>query len=528
MRKEGTPLHVIIDGRSLSIEQVVAVARGDSRKASPAQQAKVYPKVTLSGSARERIARASEFVESLLSRERPVYGVTTGFGKFAEVVISPDDTAALQRNLLLSHAAGVGELLPEEVVRAILLLRANALAVGCSGVRPEVVDTLIAMLNEGVHPAVPSQGSVGASGDLAPLAHAMLVLIGQGMAFYRGQLMPGAQAMAAAGISPVTLRAKEGLALINGTQVMTAIGVLAVHDAERLARVADIAAAMTTEALLGTTAALDPRIHGVRAHRGQQASAANILALMADSAIRRSHIDCPRVQDAYSLRCAPQVHGAVRDAIAYARAVVETEMNSATDNPLLFPDDGEVLSGGNFHGEPVAMAMDFLGIALSELASISERRTERMVNPQLSGLPPFLTEHGGLSSGMMIAQYTAAALVSENKVLASPAVVDSIPTSGNQEDHVSMGTIAARKARQIAGNVANVLAIELLAACQALDFRAPLRPGRGTGAVYRLVREHVPHLEHDRELAPDIDSARRLIVSGEVERAAREAVGRVD
>jgi len=291
-------LHVIIDGRSLSIEQVVAVARGDSRKASPAQQAKVYPKVTLSGSARERIARASEFVESLLSR-------------------------------LLSHAAGVGELLPEEVVRAILLLRANALAVGCSGVRPEVVDTLIAMLNEGVHPAVPSQGSVGASGDLAPLAHAMLLLIGQGMAFYRGQLMPGAQAMAAAGISPVTLRAKEGLALINGTQVMTAIGVLAVHDAERLARVADIAAAMTTEALLGTTAALDPRIHGVRAHRGQQASAANILALMADSAIRRSHIDCPRVQDAYSLRCAPQVHGAVRDAIAYARAVVETRQPTA-------------------------------------------------------------------------------------------------------------------------------------------------------------------------------------------------------
>lgn len=508
-------MHVVIDGLSLNIEGVVAVARHGA-------------KVSLSDEARARIERASVFVDSLLRRERPVYGVTTGFGKFADVVISAADAATLQRNLILSHASGVGELLAEEVVRAVLLLRANALAVGCSGVRPEVVDTLISMLNQGVHPAVPSQGSVGSSGDLAPLAHTMLVLIGEGKAFFQGQLLPGAEAMARAGIPVIALRAKEGLALINGTQVMTAIGALTVHDAEGLARVADVAAAMTTEGLLGTTAALDSRVHRVRGHHGQAVSAANIERLIQGSDIRASHLDCPRVQDAYSLRCAPQVHGAARDAIAYGRRVVETEINSATDNPLLFPDDGDVISGGNFHGEPVAMAMDFLGIALSELASISERRTERMVNPQLSTLPPFLTEHGGLNSGMMIAQYTAAALVSENKILASPAVVDSIPTSGNQEDHVSMGTIAARKARQIAGNVANVLAIELMAASQALDFRRPLEPGRGTGAVHDLIRREVSHLDFDRELAPDIAAVRELISSGAVEAAALGAAGKLD
>lgn len=508
-------MHVMVDGANLTIGDAVAVARHGAR-------------VGLADAARARIATAAKFVESLLERDRPVYGVTTGFGKFADVVISAADGAELQRNLLLSHACGVGELLPEEVVRAILLLRANALALGHSGVRPEVVDTLLAMVNEGVHPAVPSQGSVGASGDLAPLAHAMLVLIGEGQAFHRGQLVSGAEAMSAAGIAPITLRAKEGLALINGTQVMTAIGALAVHDAENLAAAADVAAALTIEALLGTTAAFDARAHAVRPHAGQQLSAANILSLMDGSEIRRSHIDCPKVQDAYSLRCAAQVHGASRDAIAYARRVVEVEINSATDNPLLFPDDGDVISAGNFHGEPVAMAMDFLGIALAELASISERRTERMVNPQLSGLPPFLTEHGGLNSGMMIAQYTAAALVSENKILASPAVVDSIPTSGNQEDHVSMGTIGARKARQIAANVANVLAIEVLAACQGIDFRSPLAPGKGTAAAYRMVRQVVPHLERDRELAPDIESVRRMIVSGALEQATRAAVGGPD
>ncbi|MEA4882065.1 MAG: histidine ammonia-lyase [Clostridia bacterium] len=505
-------MHVCLDGRNLCIGDAVAVAREGAQ-------------VSLAPDARLRICESSAHVDELLGGKRPVYGVTTGFGKFADVVISPEDSAVLQRNLLLSHACGVGDLLPDEVVRAVLLLRANALAYGCSGARAEVVETLIAMLNAGVHPAAPSQGSVGASGDLAPLAHTMLVLIGEGVARYRGETLPGAEAMARAGIPTIMLRAKEGLALINGTQVMTAIGALAVHDVTMLARVADIAAAMATEALRGTTAALDPRVHAVRPHPGQAASARNMLRLIEGSEIRESHRNCPKVQDAYSLRCAPQVHGAARDAIGYARRAVETEMNSATDNPLIFMDNGDVISGGNFHGEPIAMAMDFLGIAASELGSIAERRTERMVNPQLSGLPPFLTEHGGLNSGMMIAQYTAAALASEDKILASPAVVDSIPTSGNQEDHVSMGTIAARKARRIAENVTSILAIEIMCSAQGMDFVAPLRPGAGTGAAYRAVRDAVEHLEHDRVLADDIASLRELVRSGALLRAVERAVG---
>ena len=508
-------MHVAVKGKDLTVREVVAVAREGAT-------------VSLSSEARFRIAEASGFVESLLERDRPVYGVTTGFGKFADVVISPQDAEELQRNLLLSHASGVGETLPREVVRGILLLRANALACGYSGVRVEVVETLLSMLNAGIHPVVPSQGSVGSSGDLAPLAHTMLVMIGEGEAEYEGQVMDGASAMSKARIPIVALRAKEGLALINGTQVMTSIGALAVWDVARLAKVADIAAAMSAEALRGTTAAYDSRVHAVRPHPGQAASARNLLRLMEGSGIRASHMDCPKVQDAYSLRCAPQVHGAARDAIDYALRAVETEMNSVTDNPIIFADDGDVISGGNFHGEPMAMAMDFLGIAASELASISERRTERMVNPQLSELPPFLTEHGGLNSGMMIAQYTAAALVSENKILASPAVVDSIPTSGNQEDHVSMGTIAARKARQIATNVANVLAIEIVCAAQGIDFLAPLEPGAGTRAAHRAVRERVAHLDADRILAVDIAQVREMIESGDLLREVEKAVGELE
>lgn len=505
-------MHVSVDGRSLAIADVVAVARNGTP-------------VLLSDDARARIVESSSHVDDLLQRERPVYGVTTGFGRFADVVICPDDTAVLQRNLLLSHACGVGEFLPEEVVRAILLLRANALACGYSGVRVEVVEALIAMLNAGVHPEVPSQGSVGSSGDLAPLAHTMLPLIGEGKAEYHGKLLPGALAMESAGIPTLQLRAKEGLALINGTQVMTAIGALAVYDAQRLAKTADVAAAMSAEALKATTAAFDERISAARPHAGQRASASNLRRLMERSEIRESHKSCPKVQDAYSLRCAPQVHGAARDAIEYARRVVEIELNSATDNPLIFPPDGDVISGGNFHGEPVGMAMDFLGIAVSELASISERRAERMVNPQLSGLPPFLTEHGGLNSGMMIAQYVAAALVSENKVLAHPAVVDSIPTSGNQEDHVSMGTIAARKARRIVGNVLNVLAIETMCAAQGIDFLAPLSPGIGSSAAHKAVRGVVCHLNEDRVIADDIGLVRGLIESGELLCEVESAVG---
>lgn len=508
-------VHVVVEGKGLTVREVVAVAREGAS-------------VSLSPDARSKIAAASGFVESLLERDRPVYGVTTGFGKFADVVISPRDAEALQRNLLLSHASGVGEVLPEEVVRGILLLRANALACGFSGVRVEIVETLLSMLNAGVHPVVPSQGSVGSSGDLAPLAHTMVVMIGEGKAVYKGQVMDGAEAMSRAGIPTVTLRAKEGLALINGTQVMTSVGALALWDVARLARAADVAAAMSTEALRGTTAAYDSRVQAVRPHPGQAASARNLVRLMEGSDIRASHVDCLKVQDAYSLRCAPQVHGAARDAIDYAWRVVETEMNSVTDNPIIFSEDGDVISGGNFHGEPMAMAMDFLGIAASELASISERRTERMVNPQLSELPPFLTEHGGLNSGMMIAQYTAAALVSENKILASPAVVDSIPTSGNQEDHVSMGTIAARKARKIAANVANVLAIEIMCAAQGIDFLAPLVPGKGTGAAHRAVRERVAHLDADRILSSDIAAVREILESGDLLRAVEAAVGELE
>jgi histidine ammonia-lyase len=471
------------------------------------------------------MAASSSVVDSLLGDDRAVYGITTGFGKFADVRIPSDARAALQVNLLRSHACGVGEPLPDEVVRAVLLLRANALACGYSGVRPEVVETLISMVNAGVCPVVPSQGSVGASGDLAPLAHAMLVLIGEGQARYQGETLSGGDAMGCAGITPVSLRAKEGLALINGTQVMTAVGALCVSDATTLAKVADVAAAMSLEALRGTTAAFDERVGRARPHPGQTASARNLIRLLRGSGIRESHRDCPKVQDAYSLRCAPQVHGAARDVIAFTRGVIEREMNSATDNPLIFAETGEVISGGNFHGEPVAMALDFLGIALAEIGSISERRTERMVNPHLSGLPPFLTEHGGLNSGLMIAQYTSAALVSENKILASPAVVDSIPTSGNQEDHVSMGTIAARKAAQIRKNVANILAIEILCAAQGIDFLAPLEPGAGTGAAHRTVRSKVEHLEDDRPISPDIETVRNMIESGEILEAVESAAG---
>lgn len=519
---------IMLDGESLTIEQVVAVARRGAKVA-------IHPK------AAERVKESRAAVDEFLKQGRVIYGVTTGFGKFADTTIPREDILTLQRNLILSHSAAVGTPFEDEIVRAVMLLRANALCKGFSGIRLEVVEALVALLNARVHPVVPSQGSVGASGDLAPLSHIALVLIGEGEAKVGRTVMPGAKALEKAGIKPVQLAAKEGLALINGTQVMTAIGALAVHDAELLARTADVAGAMSLEALKGTAAAFDERICSARPHRGQAACASNLRKLLAGSAILESHRNCPKVQDAYSLRCMPQVHGASRDGIAYVRGVVEIEMNSATDNPLIFPDEDHgaggrgsdgvrhvVISGGNFHGEPVAQAMDFLAIAVSELANISERRTERLVNPYLSGLPPFLTEHGGLNSGMMIAQYTAASLVSENKVLSSPASVDSIPTSGNQEDHVSMGTIAARKARQVVKNTAQVLAIELLCAAQGLDFLAPLLPGKGTAAAHRKVRETVPHMEQDRILYRDIAAVRQLVESGELLREVERAVGPLD
>jgi histidine ammonia-lyase len=503
---------VTVGAAPLTVEGVEAVARRGARLA-------IHP------DAAERVRRSRELVERWVAEGRPVYGVTTGFGALCEVVIPPADTRTLQENILMSHAAGVGEPLPDEVVRAAIAVRSADLAKGLAGVRPSTLAALVALLNAGIVPVVPEKGSVGASGDLAPTAHLALVLIGRGEAFFRGRRLDGGAALAAAGLAPIRLEAGEGLALVNGTQVMTGIAALAVADAARLARAADIAGAVSLEVLLGTRVEFDPRIHRARPHPGQGAAADNLLRITQDSAIVSSHKDCHRIQDAYTLRCSPQVHGASRDAIAHVRRVVEIEMDSTTTNPLIFADTGEFLLGGNFHGQPVALAADYLGIAAAELANVSERRIERLVNPTLSGLPAFLVEDSGLNSGFMIAQYTAAALVSENKVLAHPASVDSIPTSANKEDHVSMGTIAARKCRAIVENAEHVLAIELLCGCQALDLLTRGDPGRGTAAAHRAVRGVVGRLDRDRVLAKDIEAVTRLLRSGEVERAVAEAVG---
>jgi histidine ammonia-lyase len=446
-----------------------------------------------------------------------VYGVTTGFGRLADVAIPRNHLAELQLNLIRSHACGIGPPLPTEEVRAVMLLRANVLAKGYSGVRPELVDLLLDLLRSRIHPVIPEQGSVGASGDLAPLSHLALVLVGEGEAEVEGTIVPGAEALRRAGLSPLVLQAKEGIALNNGTQVMTGIGALVLVAAERAIETADVAGAMSLEGLRGTPDAFHPALQRVRAHAGQIASAERLRTLLAGSEIRESHRhNDPRVQDAYALRCMPQVHGATRGALAYVRSVLEIEMNSATDNPLIFPDEdgGVVLSGGNFHGQPVAQALDLLTLALADLASISERRIERLVNPDLSDLPAFLTRTPGLHSGMMLAQISAAALVSESKVLAHPASVDSIPTGASKEDHVSMGAWAARKARQVLRNTEVVLGIELMCAAQALEFLRPLRPGRGVEAAYHQIRSRIAPLEADRVLAPDIAAAAELVRAG--------------
>jgi histidine ammonia-lyase len=481
--------------------------------------------VALAPEAASRIIRCRALVEQWAAEGRRVYGVTTGFGALSDVAISQADTRALQRNILLSHSAGVGEPLEEELVRAAMALRIQDAGLGRSGVGLAAVERLAALLNAGVCPVVPAQGSVGASGDLAPLAHLALVLVGEGEAFFRGARLPGADALRQLGMAPLELGAGEGLGLINGTQVMTGIGALAVHDADLLARTADVACAMTLEVVLGTRTEFDPRIHRARPHPGQAASADNLLRITAGSEIVSSHKDCSRVQDAYTLRCSPQVHGASKDAIRYAWGVLETEMNSATNNPLIFPESGDFLLGGNFHGQPVALALDFLALAAAELANISERRIERLVNPQLSGLPAFLVQDGGLNSGFMIAQYTAAALVSENKVLVHPASADSIPTSANKEDHVSMGTISARKCRQVVRNAQSVLAIELLCAAQALDLFTDLRSGQGTRRAYRAIRGRIPHLAADRLLSRDMEEAATMLRQGEIVREVEAAVG---
>jgi histidine ammonia-lyase len=496
----------------LALDDVIAVARHGA-------------KVRLGAGARQAMLRTGRLVDRWLKENRAIYGVTTGFGALSDVPISRKDARRLQRNILMSHAAGVGAPLEESAARGTMLLRAKELALGHACGRPASVVRLIEFLNKGVYPVIPEQGSVGASGDLCPLAHMALLLIGKGEGYLEGRRMNGAAILQALGLEPLELAPGEGLALINGTQVMTAIGALAVHDGLRLMKLIDVAAAMSLEVLMGSRTEFDARIHQVRPHPGQAIAADNMLRMVQESGIISSHKDCKRIQDAYTLRCSPQVHGASRDALRYTEKVITTEMNAATNNPLVFSDSGDFLLGGNFHGQPVALALDFMAMAVAEWANIAERRVERLVNPMLSGLPAFLVSDGGLNSGFMIAQYTAAALVSENKVLAHPASVDSIPTSANKEDHVSMGTIAARKCRQILANTQNVVAIELLCAAQALDLLTNLKPGQGTMAAYTAIRRHIPPLVEDRVLAEDIAAMRALMDSGAILEAVERKIG---
>ena len=492
---------VTLTGSGLTIEEVVRIARSGEE-------------VRIDQQAHERLEASRAFVDELVREERVVYGVTTGFGPFKDVFIGNGQTRELQENLIRSHATGVGEPLSEEQVRAMIVVRVNSLLQGYSGVRPLVVERLVDLLNKNVYPFVPCKGSVGSSGDLAPLSHLVLVLMGEGEVIVDGRRTPSRPALRSLDIEPISLMAKEGLALNNGTACQAAIGVLTLYDACQLAKVFDVSLAMSLEVLMGTLAAYEERVHALRPHPGQIDSATNVRALCADSAMMESHKDCGRVQDAYSLRCAPQVHGASRTALRHVREVLEREINSVTDNPLLFAKDGQAVSAGHFHGEPVAQVMDYLKIAVCELANISERRIARLVDVHLSeGLPPFLIpkEQGGLSSGYMIPQYVAAALVSENKVLAHPASVDSIPTSANQEDHVSMGTIAARQANEIVQNGYQVAAIELMCAAQGADLRAPLTLGRGTTAAHAFIRSVIPTLSCDRVLYTDLEQVRSLL-----------------
>jgi histidine ammonia-lyase len=516
MTKDGA---LVLTGADLTVADIEAVARHGTR-------------ATLDGAARGRMAEARGVIDQLVAAGEVVYGVTTGVGALASTLVPPVDSERLQENLLMSHAAGVGEPLPRDVVRAMLLLRANTLALGHSGCRPEIVDALLALLERRVHPVVPEQGSVGASGDLAPLAHLALPLIGRGSVELNGRVMPAELALREVGLEPLRLGAKEGLALLNGTQMMSAIGALVLADADRLARTASVAAAITVEAMLGTDVAFAAAYQLARPHPGQVAVARELRHLLRDSGLQRAHhASAHKVQDPYSLRCVPQVHGAVRDTLDHLRRVLDIELNSATDNPLVFPGGGvaaeeavatgggRVISGGNFHGEPVALALDFAKLAIAELGAISERRIALIVDPHMNaGLPPFLAASSGLDSGMMIYQYTAAALASENKVLAHPASADTIPTSANQEDHVSMGSIAARHARNVLDNVERIVAIELVVAAQALDERlASLDgtvPGRGVADAQARIRARVPHLVGDREPAPDLAAATVLVRSG--------------
>lgn len=493
---------IFINGNDLTIEDVVQVARYGS-------------KVAIDEKAKEKIIKARNYVDKLLEEGEVIYGINTGFGKFSNVAISNEQLETLQRNLIYADAVGIGRPFDTEIVRVMMLLRANALSKGNSGVFVETVEVLVEMLNKGVHPLVREKGSVGASGDLCPLAHMVLVMIGEGEAEYKGEIMDGKKAMKLAGIEPITLKAKEGLALINGTQAMMGAAVLAVYDAETIMKSADVISALTMEALEGIIDAYDERIHMARPHEGQIYVAENLLRLTKNSKLTTRQGE-KRLQDAYTIRCIPQIHGASRPAIEYVKKVVEIEINSVTDNPLIFPDGDikAVISGGNFHGQPIAIAMDTLAIAIAEYANVSERRIERLVNPALSnGLPAFLVNDGGLNCGFMVPQYAAAAVVSENKVLAHPSSVDSIPTSANQEDHVSMGTIGARKAREIIKHVQYVLGIELICGAQAADFRNADLLGAGSRAAYDVLRASVSFMDSDRIIYPDMDKASDLISS---------------
>jgi len=492
-----------LNGQKLLLAQVVAVANGEER-------------VAFAAAARARVEQSRRVVEQIVAEDRTVYGVNTGFGKLSDVHIEPSQLRELQLNLVRSHSCGVGPPLSKAEARATLLLRANVLAQGFSGCRPALIETLLALLERGVTPVIPEKGSVGASGDLAPLAHLALTVIGEGEAFYEGARMPSAKAMQLAQIEPLQLEVKEGIALLNGTQAMGAVGGLALYRAERVARLADVAGAMALEALRGTPVAFDERIHAARPHPGQIEVAAHLRELLRDSQIRDSHLENdPRVQDAYSLRCIPQVHGAVRGALSHAREIVETETGSATDNPLVFAETGDVLSGGNFHGAPLALCFDYAAIAMTDLMSISERRIDRLVNPDSNeGLPPFLSSHPGAASGFMMMQIVAASLLSEARVLAHPASVDNVPTDGGKEDHVSMGMTGATKLRSIVDSAELITAIELITAAEALEYRAPLQPGRGVKRAYDIVRKYVPRLTSDRAMSGEIETVAQSIREG--------------
>lgn len=503
-------MEVILDGESLTIEKLVQAARGGAR-------------VSVSDAARAKMQKSRDFLEKCVADGVAIYGVTTGIGEFARIRISPEQSAELSKRIVYSHSAGTGDPQPPDVVRAAMTCRANTLAKGYSGVRQNCIDVVLQMINRGVIPYVQEKGSVGTSGDLSPLSQFAEVALGEGRAWYKGELMPGGEAMRKAGIEPIQLTYKEGLGLINGSQMMTAGAALLIYDAERILKNACIASAMALDALRAVERAYHPDVHRIRPHRGQNAVAANLLRLLKDSEIMADKTG--KVQDGYSMRCTPQILGPSMEVLEFSRGVVETEMNSGADNPLFFGDEGQYYAAGNFHGQGIGLAIDYLCCGMSEVANLSERHTNRMLNPVLSGLPDFLVEGKGLNSGLMVAQYTAAALVSENKVLSHPASVDSISVSADQEDHVSMGPIAVRKCTEILKNVRTVLAIEMMCAAQAMDFHKGKKPGRGTRVAYKLIRDKVPFLEDDRVLWPDIENIRMMVADNAILEAVEKEIG---